>query len=200
MLQHLSQATTGTYISLAEVLLVDLTLAADNALAIALAVQGLERKQRLIASWCGVALATLLRLALALIALNLLDITGATLVGGLMLLWVAWQSWMDLRMPPEESALHSPARTGEAVLQIVIADLALSLDNVVAVAGAAHDHQIVLALGMGLSMVLVLVTAIFAAPLLRRYRWVGQLGIALILLISVQMLVHGVQEVWHALA
>lgn len=196
----LSQMTPETLLALGEVLLIDLTLAGDNALAISLAVRKLEDSKKQLACWCGALFATVVRLALALIVRHLLLIPGLPLLGGLLLFWAAWQSWSDLRRPPERRQVPGPRQVGEAVLQIIVADLAMGMDNVLGVASAARHHPVIMSIGMGLSMLLVLLSTALATPLLRRYRWVGFTGVVLITLIALRMCVEGCMEIWHVLS
>jgi YjbE family integral membrane protein len=189
--------------ALVQVIMIDLVLAGDNAVVIGLAAAGLppERRQRVIL--VGIIAATVLRLAFAAVAIELLEIVGLLLAGGILLLWVCWKMWRELQ---EQRGHHTDASTiakgaprktfAQATWQIVLADISMSLDNVLAVAGAARDHPIALVFGLGLSIVLMGVAANFVARLLNRYRWIAYLGLAIILYVSLDMIWRGALEVW----
>jgi YjbE family integral membrane protein len=171
---------------------------------IGLAAAGLPPPQRSKAILVGIIAATALRLAFAAIAVELLEIAGLLLAGGILLLWVCWKMWRDLRGPgPEdtEAALtkgeaHVPQKTfARAAWQIVVADVSMSLDNVLAVAGAARDHPYALIFGLGLSIVLMGVAATFIARLLNRHRWIAYVGLAIILYVSLEMIWRGFWEI-----
>ena len=180
---------------LAQVLLIDLALAGDNAVVIGLAVAPLRAELRRRAVWLGVGLAAVVRLALALVALRLLAIVGLTLAGGILLLWVAWKMWRELRRPAAHAG-GGRARFGGALLRIALADLSMSLDNVLAVAGAAHEHPWILAGGLGLSVVAMGLAAGAIAALLARYRWIAWAGLAMVVYVALHMIVQG----WGELA
>ena len=184
--------------------MIDLVLAGDNAVVIGLAAAGLPPAQRNRAILVGIIAATLLRLAFAAIAIELLEIVGLLLAGGILLLWVCWKMWRELRGPgaeDTEAALlkhdaHVPRKTfAQAAWQIVLADVSMSLDNVLAVAGAARDHPYALIFGLGLSIVLMGVAATFIARLLNRHRWVAYLGLAIIVYVSIEMIWRGFWEI-----
>jgi YjbE family integral membrane protein len=192
-------------LELAAVAVIDVALSGDNVVILGLAAVGLpeERRARVIAF--GVMLATALRIALALVALPLLEIVGLTLAGGILLLWVAWKIWREIRgdaerrraggegRAPENGAQRKSART--AILQIALADLAMSLDNVLAVAGAAHDHPWVIAVGLSLSVALMAFAARLVASFLARYRALSYLGLAVITIVALRMIWEGSAEV-----
>ncbi len=180
---------------LAQVLLIDLALAGDNAVVIGLAVAPLRAELRRRAVWLGVGLAAVVRLALALVALRLLAIVGLTLAGGILLLWVAWKMWRELRRPAAHAG-GGGAGLGGALLRIALADLSMSLDNVLAVAGAAHEHPWILAGGLGLSVVAMGLAAGAIAALLARYRWIAWAGLAMVVYVALHMIVQG----WGELA
>ncbi|QDH15791.1 YjbE family putative metal transport protein [Oecophyllibacter saccharovorans] len=198
--QLLLELTPGGLLALIAVILIDLTLAGDNALAIARAVQNLPVRQQHLAKWCGLLFATLLRLAMALIIGTLFHLPGLKLLGGLLLLWMGWQSWRDLQQSSNTSPVHSAPKLGEVMLQIIVADLAMSLDNVLGVAGAAEHYPIILGIGMGLSMVLTLGATALSAPLIRRYRLIGWLGIIAIIAVALRLVLQGGGELLHVLA
>ena len=190
--------------ALFQVIMIDLVLAGDNAVVIGLAAAGLPPPQRSKAILVGIIAATALRLAFAAIAVELLEIAGLLLAGGILLLWVCWKMWRDLRGPgPEETEAaltkgeaHVPQKTfARAAWQIVVADVSMSLDNVLAVAGAARDHPYALIFGLGLSIVLMGVAATFIARLLNRHRWIAYVGLAIILYVSLEMIWRGFWEI-----
>lgn len=189
------------FVALLQVLLIDLVLAGDNAIVVGLAVNGLPVEQRRRAILFGVAAATLLRIGFALVTLQLLAIVGLLLAGGLLLLWVCWRMYRELR---RDDAAHAdvaaaPKTMRAAMVQIVLADLSMSLDNVLAVAGAAREHPWVLVLGLAISVVLMGAAASLVARLLERYRWLAWVGLAIVLYISCKMIWEGSHEVVAAL-
>jgi YjbE family integral membrane protein len=202
--------TADILTALVQVILIDLVLAGDNAVVIGLAAAGLPVEQRGKAILIGVAAATVLRIVFAGMATQLLAIVGLLLAGGILLLWVCWRMWRELRaMQPHHDAERTAAEPGEAVprktlaqatWQIVVADVSMSLDNVLAVAGAAREHPWVLIFGLGLSVVMMGVAATFIAKLLNRHRWIAYVGLAVILYVAVEMIYRGALEVWPALA
>jgi YjbE family integral membrane protein len=187
-----------------QVIVIDLVLAADNAVVIGLAAAGLPKTQRARAILVGILAATALRIVFAFVAIELLAIVGLLFAGGILLLWVCWKMWRELRGPGNaetEAALsggecHVPQKTlAQAAWQIVAADVSVSLDNVLAVAGAARDHPVALVLGLGLSIVLMGVAASLIARLLNRYRWIAYVGLAIILYVAVDMIWRGFWEI-----
>jgi YjbE family integral membrane protein len=206
LIEHLSpEALTA----LLQVILIDLVLAGDNASVIGLAAAGLPREQRTKAIVIGTAAATLLRLSFALIATWLLAIIGLLLAGGILLLWVCWKMWRELRAArhghnPAVGTLDdtaAPAKTlAQATWQIVLADVSMSLDNVLAVAGAAHEHPFVLVFGLVLSVALMGIAATFVARLLNRYRWIAYVGLLIIFYVALRMIWDGAMEIREAVA
>ena len=191
--------------ALLQVIMIDLVLAGDNAVVIGLAAAGLAQAQRARAILVGIVAATLLRIVFAGVALELLRIVGLLLAGGILLLWVAWKMWRELRGPDQqetEAALtagevHLPRKTfAQAAWQIVLADVSMSLDNVLAVAGAAREHPAALVFGLGLSIVLMGLAASLIARLLNRHRWIAYVGLAIILYVALDMIWRGAHEVW----
>ncbi|WP_027061671.1 TerC family protein [Mesorhizobium loti] len=204
--------------ALLQVIAIDLALAGDNAIVIGLAAAGLPASQRQRAILVGIAAATVLRIFFALITQWLLTIGPMLLIGGgLLLLWVCWKMWRELRVSHEQErdATESlsngdfdkdgvvggkgPSKTfSQAAWQIVIADVSMSLDNVLAVAGAAMNHPTVLIVGLALSIALMGFAASFVARLLHKYRWIAYLGLAIILYVAVKMLLDGAVQQYPA--
>lgn len=184
-----------------QVIMIDLVLAGDNAVVIGMAAAGLAPEQRSRAILIGILAATLLRICFALIATQLLAITGLLLAGGLLLLWVCWKMYQEIRAhgAAEDAVAAEAAADGaaprktmrQAVTQIVIADVSMSLDNVLAVAGAAHDQPLVLVFGLGLSIALMGLAASFIARLLNRHRWIAWIGLVVILYVALKMVYEG---------
>jgi YjbE family integral membrane protein len=194
---------------------IDLVLAGDNAIVIGLAAAGLPQKQRAKAILIGIIAATVLRVAFAGFTIQLLRVVGLLLAGGILLLWVCWKVWRELRTSAEEEqdataasvaleanaagtiAGHARRKTlAQASWQIVVADVSMSLDNVLAVAGVAREHPYVLIFGLGLSISLMGVAASLVARLLQKHRWVSYLGLAIIVYVALQMIYRGAVEVW----
>ncbi len=181
--------------ALAQVLLIDLTLAGDNAVVVGLAVAGLPAHQKRPAILVGIAAATVLRIGLGAITLQLLAIVGLLFAGGVLLLWVCWKMYRELRAPSGHGAAAPPVKTlRQAMVQIVLADLSMSLDNVLAVAGAADGHTGVLVIGLAVSVVLMGVAANWIAGLLERHRWIGWVGLAVVFYVAVKLTWEGGHE------
>src|SRR5437763_12056714 len=198
--------------ALFQVIMIDLVLAGDNAIVIGLAAAGLPERQRKKAILIGIVAATILRIGFASVTVQLLQIIGLLLAGGILLLWVCWKMWRELR----NSHHHQPkfqdlsaARTmdtagaghqktlGQAIWQITIADVSMSLDNVLAVAGAAREHPVILIFGLGLSIALMGFAASFIARLLEKHRWVAYVGLLIILYVAFDMCYRGALAVWR---
>jgi YjbE family integral membrane protein len=194
---------------------IDLALAGDNAIVIGLAAAGLPKEQRNKAILLGVIAATVLRIIFALLTTQLLQIVGLLLAGGILLLWVCWKMWRELRTSHKEEhaaeealegadlnqdgsiAEGAPRKTfSQAAWQIVIADVSMSLDNVLAVAGAAREHPYILMFGLLLSIALMGLAASYIARLLQRHRWIAYLGLAIILYVSIKMVYEGAAEIY----
>lgn len=206
--------TADGFAALMQVILIDLVLAGDNAIVIGLAAAGLPKDQRNKAILIGIIAATVLRIAFAAVTTQLLQIVGLLLAGGVLLLWVCWKMWRELRAQREEMqgaeavsgedldadgtvAGGAPRKTfAQAAWQIVIADVSMSLDNVLAVAGAARDHPTVLVIGLALSIALMGIAASFIAKLLQRHHWIAYVGLAVILYVALEMIYRGAMEVW----
>ena len=192
--------TAAGLTALLQVIAIDLVLAGDNAVVIGLAAAGLEATQRRKAILVGILVATVLRILFATIAVHLLAIIGLLLAGGLLLLWVCWKMWRELRAghggeEAGEGASAPKKSFAQAVMQIVVADVSMSLDNVLAVAGAAREHPSVLIVGLALSIALMGIAANFIARLLNKHRWIAYIGLAIILYVSLDMIYRGAQEV-----
>ena len=205
--------------ALGQVLMIDLVLAGDNAVAVGLAAAALPAEQRRKAILIGLAAAVVMRIGFALITVQLLAIVGLLLAGGVLLLWVCWKMWRELR----EQATHDQAEAqaelelamsiehgsgpspeelgvkrksfGAALLQIMVADITMSLDNVLAVAGAAHEHPWIMVFGLVLSIALMGLAATFIAKLLHRYRWIGYVGLVVVLYVAIHMIWDGARQV-----
>ena len=195
--------TSGAWVAdllvLAQVLAIDLVLAGDNAVAVGMSASGLDPTQRRRAILAGLGAAVVLRIGFALLATKLLAIIGLTLAGGLILLWVCWKMWRDLRAQekPSEGAGHviEAKSFRSALLQITLADLSMSLDNVLAVAGAARDHPALLVFGLLFSIVLMGLAASWIAKVLNRMRWIGYIGLLIIVYVSLHMVWDGYRGV-----
>jgi YjbE family integral membrane protein len=160
------------------------------------------RRRRRIICW-GVVAATVLRIALASVAAKLLAIIGLTLAGGILLLWVAWRFYRDLPCNDDAVPLREalqPAGIGRALIQIALADLSMSLDNVLAVAGTARGHFWVLVVGLALSMGLMGAASEVMARLLARYRWVSWIGLAIVAFVALRMIYDGSAEIVASLS
>jgi YjbE family integral membrane protein len=185
--------------ALVQVLLIDIALAGDNAVVVGMAVAGLPEHQQRRAIIAGIAGATVIRVALGAITLQLLQVIGLMLAGGVLLLWVCWKMFRELR---RDHAAERRAGTTErkslaqAMMQIVVADLSMSLDNVLAVAGAAEGRTWVLVAGLTISVILMGVAAGLIAKLLERHRWIAWLGLAIVLYVALKMVWEG----WHEVA
>ena len=200
--------------ALVSVIGIDLVLAGDNAIVIGMAAAGLPPPQRTKAIMVGIAAATVLRILFAVAATRLLAITGLLLAGGILLLWVCWKMWRELRSHAEQDRAaevltqadlnqdgviggDGPRKTfAQAAWQIVIADISMSLDNVLAVAGAAREHPWVLVFGLVLSVAMMGLAASFIARLLNSYRWIAYVGLVIILFVALDMVWRG----WHEVA
>jgi YjbE family integral membrane protein len=203
-----SQPWAGPVIAFAQVVMIDLVLAGDNAVAVGMAAAGLPDKDRRKAIVLGLAGAVVMLISLALVVQKLLNIIGLQLAGGFLLLIVCWKMWRDLHdhgaeeKIGEETLDHPTvlksrkAKTlGGALAAILLADLAMSLDNVLAVAGASLGHPYVLVAGLILSVTLMGVAASWIAKLLTRWRWLGYIGLAIVVYVAAQMIWQGHRQV-----
>ena len=184
--------------ALAQVVLIDLTLAGDNAVMVGLAVAGLPARQRRLAILGGVGGAAVLRMALGAVTLHLLEVVGLLLAGGILLLWVCWKMYRELRRAAHAHAAAAPRSLPDAVVQIALADISMSLDNVLAVAGAAAGHTWVLVTGLALSVVLMGAAANLVAKLLERHRWLAWVGLLIVLSVALRLIWEGGWEVLEA--
>src|SRR5262245_32519027 len=206
--------TTEALAALFQVIMIDLVLAGDNAIVIGLAAAGLPKHQRAKVIFWGILAATVMRIGFASVTVQLLQIIGLLLAGGVLLLWVCWKMWRELR---HQAAAHSigglepataggpanfdvpddqPKKTfGQAIWQIIIADVSMSLDNVLAVAGAAREHPMILVFGLALSIALMGIAASFIAGLLQKHRWIAYVGLVVILYVAAEMIYRGTHEV-----
>ena len=199
------------------VVIIDLVLAGDNAIVVGMAASGLPREKQRRVIMLGIVLALVFRVAFALVAVQLLAIIGLLLAGGLLLLWVAWKMWRELhprdgaRVVPDLDEVGHPApdagaappgtkKVSTAIWQIAVADVSMSLDNVLAVAGAARDHMVMLVFGLVLAVALMGLAATFIAKLLARHHWLNYLGLAIITLVALTMIWEGAAEVWTVVA
>jgi len=193
-----SNVWAGSLTAFLQVVLIDLVLAGDNAVAVGLAASGLDHRQRRRVIMLGLGSAVVMRIALALVALRLLALIGLMLAGGLLLLWVCWKMWRDLRAQHRAARdqIVVPAKSfGQAFLQILAADLSMSLDNVLAVAGAARQHWVVLVFGLLLSIALMGLAANAIARVLNRLRWIGYVGVVIVLFVALHMMWDGYRGV-----
>lgn len=196
-------------VALLQILVIDVVLAGDNAIVVGLAASRVQPELRAKVIFWGLAGAVALRIFFAAITAQLLAIIGLTFAGGILLLWVCWKMYREIRsgaMSHDEGRPHavgaavSPSQTAKpmsfwsAILQILIADVSMSLDNVLAVAGAAKGHLWVLVVGLLLSIVLMAIAATYIAKLLARYHWITWIGLAIILFVSVDMIWRGSTE------
>ena len=206
--------TPEGFSALLQVIGIDLVLAGDNAIVIGLAAAGLPTDQRNRAILVGIIAATVMRIGFAAITVQLLALVGLLLAGGILLLWVCWKMWRELQAgghtQDAEEALTdtdlnadgsvaggAPRKTfAQAAWQIVIADVSMSLDNVLAVAGAAKDHPSVLVIGLVLSIALMGLAATFIARLLNKHRWIAYVGLLIIIYVAGKMIWEG----WHEVA
>jgi len=200
----------GVLNALLQVVLIDLVLAGDNAIVIGLAAAGLPQAQRGKAILIGIVAATMLRILFAGLATQILQIVGLLLAGGILLLWVCWKMWRELRASPAapmeaKEAAGAAAGTNvegkprktlvQATWQIIVADVSMSLDNVLAVAGAAREHPMVMIFGLALSIAMMGVAASFIAHLLQNHRWIAYVGLAVILYVAVEMIFRGTLDI-----
>lgn len=209
--------------ALITVIVIDLVLAGDNAIVVGMAAAGLPAELRKKAIVNGIAAAAIMRIVFALFTTQLLNVVGLLLIGGFLLVWVCWKLWRETRAGGQaaeaagadvldykldqsllgvpvasEPASIKPKTFRQAIVQIIVADVSMSLDNVLAVAGTARHHLWVLVIGLALSVALMGVAATLIARLLRRYPWISYVGLALIAVVAASMIWEGAREAWHA--
>lgn len=195
-------------VALGQVLFIDIVLAGDNAIVVGMAAAGLPAEQRRKAIFWGIAAATIMRIGFASITVQLLSIVGIVLAGGVLLLWVCWKMYRELRsggshdvdqMDQHDGAEGEPGAPKktlrQAITQILVADVSMSLDNVLAVAGAAKDHPYILVFGLAVSVVLMGVAATFIAKLLDKHRWIAWVGLLVILYVAFAMIYEGTFQI-----
>ena len=204
--------TAEALTALFQVIQIDLVLAGDNAVVIGLAAAGLPAEQRRPAIIVGIAAATVLRIAFAGVATQLLQVIGLLLAGGVLLLWVCWKMWRELRdqsahsgqLPFDHGGAAAPPvqqkTFGQAAVQIVAADVSMSLDNVLAVAGAAREHPYILAFGLLLSVAMMGVAADLLGRVLQKQRWIAYVGLAIIVYVAFEMIYRGTLELAPVIA
>ncbi len=199
--------TASGFAALLQVLAIDIVLAGDNAIVVGALAAGLPEKQRKKVILIGVLAALVLRVGFALMVTKLLAITGLILAGGLLLLWVAWKMYREIRHPHpnpgsaevagDESSGVKPAKSfAAAAWAVALADVSMSLDNVLAVAGAARDHPEIMVIGLILAVAMMGVAANFIAKYIERYRWIAWGGLIVIVYVAFKMIWDG----WHEVA
>jgi len=197
--------TAAGLLTLGQVILIDLTMAGDNVVIIGTLTAGLPKRDRQRVIMLGVAMALVFLIGFALIATQLLRFTGLVLAGGLLLLWVAYNMYVELRHAPDAGDADDPATSEiegpppsktflRAAIQVTLADLSMSLDNVLAVAATARDHPAVLFIGLALSVTLMGVAANFVARLIQRYHWISYIGLVVILWVASRMIYEGIVD------
>src|SRR4051812_38196533 len=193
--------------ALVSVVLIDVVLAGDNAVVVGTAAAGLPPAEQRRVILLGAGLALVARILFALVATQLLAIIGLLLAGGLLLLWVGWKIWRELHASGEHAkkttttTVTAGAKTmRSAVMQVAVADISMSLDNVLAVAGAARDHPYIMIFGLLLSIALMAVAAQLIARLIERHRWIAYVGLAIVLFVAAKMIYEGGLEVFHHMA
>src|SRR5687767_1689445 len=194
-------------IALLQIVVIDVVLAGDNAIVVGLAASRVAPELRAKVIFWGIVGAVLLRIGFAAVTVQLLAIVGLTLAGGILLLWVCWKMYRELRPVPRGASAGAAVSHGadvetdkpmnfwSAIVQIIVADVSMSLDNVLAVAGAAKGHTTILVIGLAIAVVLMAVAASFIARLLARYPWITWLGLVIVLYVALEMMWRGTLEV-----
>ena len=206
-----SYITPSAIAAFLQILAIDIVLAGDNAIVVGALAAGLPPKQRHKVIVIGVLAALVLRIGFALLVSQLLQVVGLILAGGILLLWVAWKMYRELRhegesagseevVGDEHSGLKPSKSFASAAWGVAFADLSMSLDNVLAVAGAAKDHPYVLIFGLILSVILMGVAANVIARYIDRYRWIAWVGLLVILYVALKMIWEGAGDVAPAIA
>lgn len=217
------EISTAELSALVQVIFVDLVLAGDNAIVVGMAASGLPAADRRRVIIIGIAAATVMRIAFAVVTVQLMNVVGLILAGGLLLLWVCWKLWREIEERRKESAAaravaeaahleasrpetedeaagpdgtEAPPRKTmrQAVTQIVIADVSMSLDNVLAVAGISREHTWVLVTGLVFSVAFMGLAAAYIARLLERHHWIAYIGLVVIFYVAVEMIATGAQD------
>ena len=197
--------SAGGLAAFIQVVLIDIVLAGDNAIVVGALAAGLPDHQRRKVIMIGVAAALVLRVGFALMATKLLGITGLVLAGGLLLLWVAWKMYRELGHPlgnpgspeiagDESSGVKTAKSFAGAAWAVALADVSMSLDNVLAVAGAARDHPEIMVIGLVLAVALMGVAANFIAKYIERFRWIGWIGLIVIVYVAIKMIYDGIVD------
>jgi YjbE family integral membrane protein len=198
--------TAAGLVTLLQVILIDLTMAGDNVVVMGTLTSGLPGKQRRKVIMLGVGMALIFLIGFALVATRLLQLTGLALAGGLLLLWVAYNLYRELRRvpdvdvdadDPDTASIEGPPASKtflRAAIQVTLADLSMSLDNVLAVAATAREHPAVLFVGLALSVTLMGLAANLVAKLVQRYRWIAWGGLLIILYVALRMVYDGIVD------
>ena len=192
----------AAFAAFVQVLMIDIVLAGDNAIVVGALAAGLPADQRRKVILIGVLAALVLRIAFALVVTQLMQIVGLIFVGGLLLVWVAWKMWRELRdgahstgspeiAGDEHSGLKPAKSFAAAAWAVAVADVSMSLDNVLAVAGAARDHPGILIVGLIFAVALMGIAANIIAKYIERYRWIAYIGLAVIVYVAVKMIYEG---------
>ena len=202
-----------SFAALIQVILIDIAMAGDNAIVIGLAAMRVPKPDRRKVIFGGLMAAVVLRLVLAVMTATILERIGLMFAGGILLLWVAWRLYRDIHHGHDdklgakaishenagEGAPSPPHDVRKAIIQIAIADVSMSLDNVLAVAGAAMNHVWVLVVGLTLSIALMGFAASMVARLLQRHPWISYAGLTIVVYVAVRMIWIGGMEIWHVM-
>ncbi len=194
--------TAAAWVVFGQVLMIDIMLAGDNAIVVGALAAGLPPDQRRKVILIGIIAALVLRIAFALVVTQLMQIVGLTFAGGLLLLWVAWKMWRELQHSgqshgspevegDEDSGLKPAKSFAAAAWAVAVADVSMSLDNVLAVAGAAREHPGILIIGLLLAVALMGVAANILAKYIERYRWIAWVGLLVIVYVAGKMVYEG---------
>ncbi|HET9637883.1 MAG TPA: TerC family protein [Allosphingosinicella sp.] len=194
--------TAAAWVVFGQVLMIDIMLAGDNAIVVGALAAGLPPEQRRKVILIGIIAALVLRIAFALVVTQLMQIVGLTFAGGLLLLWVAWKMWRELKHSgqsggspeiegDEDSGLRPAKSFAAAAWAVAVADVSMSLDNVLAVAGAAREHPGILIIGLLLAVALMGIAANILAKYIERYRWIAWIGLIIIVWVAGKMVYEG---------
>lgn len=193
-------------VALVQIIIIDFVLAGDNAIVVGLAASRVAPELRMRVIFWGIAGAVVLRIMFAAVATQLLTIVGLTFAGGVLLLWVCWKMYREISVHHPQPAMAGGAAQagspdykgvsmGAAILQVIIADVSMSLDNVLAVAGAAKGNLVVLAIGLTVAIIFMAVASAYIAKLLARYFWITWIGLAIILYVALEMIWKGTHQI-----